>query len=387
MKMKQGHWETVVPIAALVLLSGCSALQPRAQLSIRSVEPAQKVDGASSQLEKGHALLRLGQNADAISAFRAALRNQAESAEANNGLAIAYDRIGRTDLAQRYFELAVAGAPDTEKFRANLARHFIRNGQPALANGLLDQKFAASDSRAVETVPSENLAAVLSEEPAVAIAALPVAPVILPVQADAVLVQQIAALDLRIAEVVETSLQPYPENEENQPLARASHVIPAVYRPKAPIMIRTAAIDPRGLPKQAPQRDPLVPFERMPIDVPRPAGMPLQRENVRLERVSLGEVRLVTRPGTNSTSANSSNFDSFGVRLASWLPSAIAIEKRATHIRISDKAGLKDAVARAVIEGAIAEVAQVEPKTEDVSEFSYAFFDGDTVEQVVLAQL
>ena len=135
--------EMMLTIGLSGVVAGCSAFQPQAELNIRAVDSEQLTDDETNPLAEGRAKLALGQNGLAISAFRAALREQPESADAYNGLGIAYDRIGRKDLAQRYFELAVAGAPDNAKFNGNLVRFFENSGRPHMARGLSIPEFAA----------------------------------------------------------------------------------------------------------------------------------------------------------------------------------------------------------------------------------------------------
>jgi hypothetical protein len=115
--------------------------------------------------------------------------------------------------------------------------------------------------------------------------------------------------------------------------------------------------------------------------------MPVQREGIRLERVSLGEVRLVTRPSTPQLASRSDDFASFGVRLATWLPAAIAVEGQGRDIRLAESPSLKDAIARAQIENAIDEVTQSSKELVELQTFSYAFFHDDGVEEVTLAAL
>jgi Tfp pilus assembly protein PilF len=143
MMMNNRQTQIFCSVGAIALLGGCSAFQPQAKLEIRSVESVQHSASKSDALAEGRALLKLGQNANAISAFRAALRDQPENGDAYNGLAIAYDRIGRKDLAQRYFELALSFDPENPRFRANLARLFNRSGQPQLAADLVEQPASA----------------------------------------------------------------------------------------------------------------------------------------------------------------------------------------------------------------------------------------------------
>lgn len=383
--MKRHQFEIAGTAAAIALLSGCSAFQPQARLEIRSVETAQRNSDATDPLAEGRSLLALGQNANAISVFRAALRENPNSGDAFNGLAIAYDRIGRQDLAQRYFELAVSAAPENMRYRGNLARLFERTGQPKLALGLRDAPALRNEAAAspnadvhvavVSVELPQFVSAVVAVQP---LEIAPVAPIPLPALAD---------LDIAgpIAELSGAAIEEMPAQQHEMPAKVA--MIPAVYRPNAAMTIRPAAIETRNLPKPDQRRDPFMPSERQPADLSRQAVMPVQREGIRLERVSLGEVRLVTRPSTPQLATRSDDFASFGVRLATWLPAAIAVEGQGRDIRLAESPTLKDAIARAQIENAIDEVTPRSEELVELQKFTYAFFHDEGVEEVALATL
>ncbi|WP_052700834.1 tetratricopeptide repeat protein, partial [Methylocucumis oryzae] len=312
MNMNRYQIRIVCTAATITFLGGCSAFQPQAKLEIRAVESVER-SAKQDALAEGRALLNLGQNANAISAFREALREQPDSGDAYNGLAVAYDRIGRKDLAQRYFELALSFEPENPKFRANLARLYTRNGQPQLAAALIEPVQNAEPPAPQEEIkfvtalsdqaPQEAAPAITIETPA--LAAL--------------------AVDSPIAAAA--PMLPRLEVPTGPDADMSSPVIQAVYRPQATMAIRPAAIQPRQLPKPSAPTFPDRPSERQPFDVPRQVTAPAQREGIRLERVSLGEVRLVTRPSTPVAVTQKRDFESFGARLANWLPDAIAIEQ------------------------------------------------------------
>lgn len=371
-------------VGAIALLGGCSAFQPQAKLEIRSVESVQHSASKSDALAEGRALLKLGQNANAISAFRAALRDQPENGDAYNGLAIAYDRIGRKDLAQRYFELALSFDPENPRFRANLARLFNRSGQPQLAADLVEQPASAEKAMADVARPLPTQDSPLQRDMEF-VATLPTEE---PLQTPTVAVLEPPALaaiafESPVTEIAKT--QPTLSLEPERQAITATTTIHAVYRPKAAMAIRPASIEPSQLPRPAIPASPDKPLERQPADLPRQVLAAVQREGIRLERISLGEVRLVTRPTTPKAMAKDGNFDSFGARLASWLPGAIAVEQAGRTAPVIASPSLKEAIARAQIETAIEDV---EDKAEAEAEtFSYAFFNGDDVSKVTLAAL
>lgn len=76
----------------------------------------------AQRLEAGRGLLRAGHLTRAIDAFRQASYDPRFAAEATNGMAVAYTKLGREDVARRLFLKAIAAAPEDERFSRNLAR-------------------------------------------------------------------------------------------------------------------------------------------------------------------------------------------------------------------------------------------------------------------------
>jgi hypothetical protein len=101
-------------------MSGCAMHQASGPEYRLSAPASAQVEG-SSMLQRGRAQLDAGLDALAIVSFRAEIRSNPDNADAYNGLAVAYGRIGRDDLAQRYFETALAKDPSNDKAHANLA--------------------------------------------------------------------------------------------------------------------------------------------------------------------------------------------------------------------------------------------------------------------------
>jgi tetratricopeptide (TPR) repeat protein len=73
-------------------------------------------------LEAGRNHLLRQRPAQAVNAFRQASRDPALAGEAFNGMGVAYAKMGRPDLARRYFDLAVAADPHDARYQRNLAR-------------------------------------------------------------------------------------------------------------------------------------------------------------------------------------------------------------------------------------------------------------------------
>lgn len=136
--MKTIYRLTVIGTAALAL-GGCSWFGGSSRSAEASAQPATYAQAyqayAQVKLAAGRRALGTGATVAALEAFRLAARDPETAAAAHNGMAVAYSRLGRTELAGRYFQLAMIEAPENADFAANLAR-FNRSAypsQPALA--------------------------------------------------------------------------------------------------------------------------------------------------------------------------------------------------------------------------------------------------------------
>lgn len=109
-------------VAASLALSGCQALFGPSFVSRGEARNVDMADYFEGRLAIGRLYLEKGLTTQAIIAFRQASYDPRFAGEAFNGMAIAYDQLGRTDLAQRYFNMAVAAAPQDDRFSRNLAR-------------------------------------------------------------------------------------------------------------------------------------------------------------------------------------------------------------------------------------------------------------------------
>ncbi|RVQ69387.1 hypothetical protein EKN06_04180 [Croceicoccus ponticola] len=115
----------IATIAGLVLaatsLGGCQSLfgSNTASADLNDVDMSSYFE---QRLLEGRLHLNANRPTRAITAFRQGSYDPKYAAEAFNGMAIAYDRIGRPDLAARYFAKAVEADPRDERFARNLAR-------------------------------------------------------------------------------------------------------------------------------------------------------------------------------------------------------------------------------------------------------------------------
>lgn len=120
------------------MLAGCQSIfgHHSARLDVRPVGEAQTAAAAAIALEEGRQHLIRGEVASAIVALRTASSDPATAAPAHNGLAVAYAMLGRGDLAERYFQQAIAEDPADPRFAANLAR-FYQSRDAAMAKAVV----------------------------------------------------------------------------------------------------------------------------------------------------------------------------------------------------------------------------------------------------------
>jgi len=170
-------------LLAFVLAEGVAA-HPRAvtkpvtaPLDIRLVgSTANEADGDA--YARGKQLLAADDVIGALAAFRVALRAAPESADAMNGVGVAYDRLGRTDLARRFYQAGLEIDPASPALLNNLGYSLFLAGDRAGAVAPLRAAAASADPDAAAT--ARATLARLASEPrgpqAEEVAAAPVAP-------------------------------------------------------------------------------------------------------------------------------------------------------------------------------------------------------------------
>lgn len=109
------------------------------------IRPLVAIDGeplevdAADPYERGKRFLRERRLGLAIQEFRATLARQPNSVMALNGVAIAYDELGRFDLAERYYHRALALQPDSSETLNNLGYSALRRGHAGRARTFLER--------------------------------------------------------------------------------------------------------------------------------------------------------------------------------------------------------------------------------------------------------
>lgn len=326
---------------ATVMVSGC-AMQQNTAPEYRLSSSASSIVPGASMLQRGRAQLDAGLNALAIEAFRAEIRSNPDSADAYNGLAVAYGRIGRDDLAQRYFETALARDPSNGKAQANLAK--------LTGDALRQVELAKADILTVVVEPMSVTAALADD---------PIGELI-----DTIAVPALAS-SLATSPGAENSAAPV-YTLAKQGVLSTRFAIASARATAAANGGRSSAPEQPAGPPQLPE--PALPTGYPPVDY-RTGGN-------RLVRVSLGEVHLVTRTEPRPSFANHQDeFETFGKRLAIWLPQSIAIEQAHSRTDAKDSNVLMAAIERAAQGQKLASAADT--LLPEMPEFAYLSFDAD----------
>ncbi|HAU21665.1 MAG TPA: hypothetical protein DCS24_03560 [Erythrobacter sp.] len=123
---------------ALISLSGCESFV--SALGFGPNDAPKRAEASmpfgSTELENGRMALRAGYPANAIQQFRMAALNPDTAGDAYNGLGVAYAKLGRADLAERYFKMALSVDGNNPRYAANLQRFYdssLSNSPRALA--------------------------------------------------------------------------------------------------------------------------------------------------------------------------------------------------------------------------------------------------------------
>ena len=124
--------------AALMALTSCAAPQP--ELKIRATSASVQADG----IAESETRLALGNVALALEGFRKVLRDQPDSIRALTGVAQSYERMGRADLSRKWFEKALAAAPNDPMVLNQFAAFLARHGNSAEASSVRHEAIVAA---------------------------------------------------------------------------------------------------------------------------------------------------------------------------------------------------------------------------------------------------
>ncbi len=118
-----GLFKGVAVCAAFLVTAGCQGFPFDMGIMDRadSVRP-DMTSYFAQRIQDGRRHLHAQRPGAAITAFRQASYHPDFAGDAYNGMAIAYDRLGRYDLAERFFMQAVEVSPADERYARNAAR-------------------------------------------------------------------------------------------------------------------------------------------------------------------------------------------------------------------------------------------------------------------------
>ena len=117
-----------ISLTAALAATACSS---GGELSVRSISSplAAGRQAANFRLAEGNSQFALGNIGLALEAYRKALREDPASIDAMVGLAACYDRMGRSDLSRRHYEMALATQPAEPALYAAFAQSLDSQGQ------------------------------------------------------------------------------------------------------------------------------------------------------------------------------------------------------------------------------------------------------------------
>lgn len=158
--MKTATRIATVALAAAAL-SGCQSISDFFAFKGKDRSQAPTATAAvfgSEELEQGRLALKAGYPARAIELFRLAALNEEVAPDAFNGLGVAYAKLGRADLAERYFKTALTLDSSNPRYAANLARFYESPlGQSKRALAMREAEAAATLARAADAAEAEGL--------------------------------------------------------------------------------------------------------------------------------------------------------------------------------------------------------------------------------------
>lgn len=123
-----GGQRILLTAASALVLSGCAQT---GELAIRA-KPTGLAAGehpVSFRIAEAQGQFALGNVALSLEGFRKALREDPGSIDAMNGIAACYDRMGRFDLSREHYEMALAIAPSDPRLYANFALSLQMQGR------------------------------------------------------------------------------------------------------------------------------------------------------------------------------------------------------------------------------------------------------------------
>lgn len=132
----------LLALAMLGLLNGCGTLR-----GLTGIRPVGDIDVGQTSVAAANALVERGQYGLAVAAYRRVLRLDPASSPAREGLAISYELLGRADLADRYYQEALALTPRNPRIYQNFVAFLHAQQRHADAAQLMaDMRIAIPDA-------------------------------------------------------------------------------------------------------------------------------------------------------------------------------------------------------------------------------------------------
>ena len=143
----------------LALLEGVSLQARPTALDGLRLNALNTPEASGDNYQTGRGLLAVGDATGALAAFRQALLEAPQSVDALNGMAVAYDRLGRYDISRSYYDSALAIDPESLLVLNNLGYSLYLQGDLHAAIPVL-QRAAASPDEAIGATSRRVLALV-----------------------------------------------------------------------------------------------------------------------------------------------------------------------------------------------------------------------------------
>lgn len=263
MRYSSSMWLGLAAVTA-----ACTSAQPDVEIRAVSSSQPQGIWEAEAQLALGNVGL-------ALEGFRKILRERSSDPRALVGMAHSYEQMGRLDLSRKWYETALATAPEDPRLLNDFAAFLERQGKFAEA-GSVRKEAAANAAAEAQLKSAEAQEARALEFRAAEAAPLAVAPIRPPASVPAA--------------VAVASQPPLSTGATGTPPSLAD----IVFAEPAPDTSVTVRLPPPKPVQTAAEAPPVPTPQRVLRQVAEASGP-------RLERLSLGEVALITRPRPSFT--------------------------------------------------------------------------------------
>ncbi len=246
---------TWLACAAVLTVAACGAEEGKLTIRTSKAPTSASAQPVPERIAEARGQFALGNMALALESFRKALRDDPRSIAAMTGIAACYDQMGRFDLARRHYEAALAVEPANTEVLAALATSLDRQGRREEASAVraeIGQRLTGVQP--VEAVVALQPPTMIMSEPAIAGEAIAL---------NGHVTAPAAVAVLPADEVAEAPVSPSAEKRAT-PVTVAARSVTMALPPARPASAEQARV------------------------------APVKRPGARLERLSMGEVALVT---------------------------------------------------------------------------------------------